>query len=156
VKVWQSRVATLEKAIGGLAFVRFLTCCLLILVSTISAGVVDWHVLSEGGVKTTSQTCVISGSIGQTAVGWISADSSRVHQGYWQRFYLCGDCNGDEVINISDAVHLIAYIFSGGPPPWPYAAGDVNCDGTVNISDAVYLIAYIFIDGPVPCAECGY
>ena len=68
--------------------------------------------------------------------------------------YVCGDANGDGTVNISDAVYLIAYIFSGGPAPNPLAAGDANCSGSVNISDAVYLIAYIFSGGPQPCAGC--
>jgi hypothetical protein len=68
--------------------------------------------------------------------------------------YLCGDANGDATVNISDAVSLIAYIFSGGPAPSPPIAGDANCDQTVNISDAVYLIAYIFSGGPAPGAGC--
>jgi len=57
---------------------------------------------------------------------------------------LRGDCNGDENINISDAVYIINYAFSGGPAPNPLEAGDVNCDEAVNVSDAVYLINYAF------------
>jgi hypothetical protein len=68
--------------------------------------------------------------------------------------YVCGDANGSATVNISDAVSLIAYIFSGGAAPSPLLAGDANCDGTVNISDAVYLIAYIFSAGAAPCAGC--
>ncbi|MFH2057238.1 MAG: dockerin type I repeat-containing protein, partial [bacterium] len=62
-----------------------------------------------------------------------------------------GDCNGDCLVNITDAVYLIQYIFSGGGEPLPYRAGDVNCDGVVNITDAVYIIQYIFSYGPEPC-----
>jgi hypothetical protein len=68
--------------------------------------------------------------------------------------FIRGDANGDAAIDISDAVYLIAYIFSGGPAPNPLLAGDANCDSTVDISDAVYLIAYIFSGGPEPCAGC--
>jgi hypothetical protein len=64
--------------------------------------------------------------------------------------YICGDANDDAAINISDAVYLIAYIFSGGRAPIPNAAGDANCDTAVNISDAVFLIAYIFSGGSTP------
>ena len=67
---------------------------------------------------------------------------------------LCGDADGSESVDISDAVYLIAYIFSGGPAPIPLASGDASCDGAVDISDAVYLIAYIFSGGPEPCAGC--
>jgi hypothetical protein len=62
-----------------------------------------------------------------------------------------GDANCDGTIDISDAVYLIAFIFSGGPAPFTQTAGDANCDGAVDISDAVYLIAYIFSGGPAPC-----
>lgn len=68
--------------------------------------------------------------------------------------YLCGDADGNDIVNISDAVFLISYIFGGGPPPDPFDAGDVDCNEIVNISDVVYLIAYIFGGGPGPCAEC--
>ncbi len=67
---------------------------------------------------------------------------------------VCGDANGDGGVDISDAVYLIAYIFSGGPAPSPYSTGEVNCDGSIDISDAVYLISYIFSGGPAPCAGC--
>ena len=62
-----------------------------------------------------------------------------------------GDADNSGAINISDAVYLIAFIFSGGPASVPVAAaGDANCDGMGNISDAVFLIAYIFSGGPQP------
>ena len=68
--------------------------------------------------------------------------------------YVCGDADANGIVNISDAVYLIQYIFSGGPAPNPLLAGDANCDQVVNISDAVYLITYIFSHGPAPCAGC--
>ena len=68
--------------------------------------------------------------------------------------YVCGDANGDGTANISDAVFMIAYIFSGGDAPDPLLSGDANCDGSSNISDAVYMITYIFSGGPSPCANC--
>ena len=64
--------------------------------------------------------------------------------------YVCGDASGNGTVNISDAVYLIAFIFSGGSAPSPLLAGDANCSGSVNISDAVYLIAYIFSGGSSP------
>ncbi len=62
------------------------------------------------------------------------------------------DNNGDGMVNISDAVWMINYVFTGGPPPLPYPMnGDSNCDGGINISDAVWLINYVFTGGPPPC-----
>lgn len=67
---------------------------------------------------------------------------------------LCGDANSSASIDVSDAVFLIAYIFSGGIAPDPKSNGDPTCDGSVDISDVVSLIAYIFSGGPPPCASC--
>lgn len=69
--------------------------------------------------------------------------------------YICGDANADELVNITDAVYLIQYIFSGGAEPNPYMSGDANCDEIVNITDAVYLIQYIFSGGYTPCDPSG-
>jgi hypothetical protein len=64
-----------------------------------------------------------------------------------------GDADNSGMINISDAVYIIAYIFAGGQSPDPIEAGDANCDGICNISDSVYLIAYIFSGGAAPCTK---
>jgi hypothetical protein len=68
--------------------------------------------------------------------------------------YTGGDANTDAAVDISDAVYLISYIFSGGPAPNPLLSGDANCDSTVDISDVVYLISYIFSGGAAPCEGC--
>jgi hypothetical protein len=69
----------------------------------------------------------------------------------------CGDANNDGGYDISDAVFLIGYIFSGGPAPGDCncanCLGDANGDGGVDISDAVYLIGYIFSGGPAPTCQ---
>ncbi len=65
--------------------------------------------------------------------------------------YLCGDANGDLLINIGDAVFLITFIFKGGDAPVPMESGDANCDLGTNIGDAVYLVNHIFNGGPSPC-----
>jgi hypothetical protein len=67
---------------------------------------------------------------------------------------MCGDANGDDQINVGDAVYLISYVFKGGPPPDPICVGDANADGDPNVGDAVYLIAYVFKGGPPPEEGC--
>jgi Dockerin type I domain/Pregnancy-associated plasma protein-A len=69
--------------------------------------------------------------------------------------YICGDSSGDEIVNVSDAVWIINYVFVGGDPPSPLESGDVNCDGTCNVSDAVWIINYVFVGGNEPCDENG-
>ncbi len=65
---------------------------------------------------------------------------------------LCGDANGDGLVNVSDAVWLIDYInITGSPGPQPVlSCGDANTDRDVNISDAVWIINNLFADGPPP------
>lgn len=63
---------------------------------------------------------------------------------------IAGDADGSGVVNITDAVYLISFIFGGGPAPDPLSRGDADCNGIINISDAVFLIAYIFGGGDEP------
>jgi hypothetical protein len=65
--------------------------------------------------------------------------------------FVAGDADGNEVIDIDDAMFLMRYIFANSPPPSPLTAGDADCSGMVDIDDVVYLIAFIFNDGPEPC-----
>lgn len=69
----------------------------------------------------------------------------------WQ----CGDTDGSGGIDIDDVVHLINYIFAGGPAPEPLESGDADCSGGVDIDDVVYLINYIFAGGFAPCDPDG-
>jgi hypothetical protein len=57
---------------------------------------------------------------------------------------LCGDANDDDLVNISDAVLMINYIFSGAQLETELCICDVNADDVVNITDVVFLIYYIF------------
>ncbi len=84
----------------------------------------------------------------------VKSDTTDIIMTVAQPPYACGDADNSSSIDISDAVFLIGYIFSGGPAPSPLIAGDGNCDQAVDISDAVYLISYIFGGGPAPCATC--
>jgi hypothetical protein len=68
--------------------------------------------------------------------------------------FICGDADGSGEVDIDDAVYLISYIFSGGPPPDPPEAGDADCSGDSDIDDVVYIIQYIFAGGPAPCDAC--
>ena len=57
----------------------------------------------------------------------------------------------DANVNVTDVIHLINYLFKGGPPPQPISAcGDVQCDGNVNVTDAIFMINYLFKGGPPP------
>jgi len=63
---------------------------------------------------------------------------------------LCGDTNGDGVIDLGDVLHLVAYLYKGGPVPDPLGAADVDCDGKVDLGDVLYVINYLYKGGPAP------
>jgi hypothetical protein len=66
--------------------------------------------------------------------------------------FLRGDADHDGIVNVSDVVYLISYLFKRGPVPIPGTiVGDANCDGKVTIADVVYLVSYLIKHGPVPC-----
>lgn len=71
------------------------------------------------------------------------------------RSYKCGDTNADWLINVSDAVYIINYVFAGGNPPDPLESADPICDSEVNVSDAVWIINYVFAGGNAPCDTDG-
>ncbi len=67
--------------------------------------------------------------------------------------YLCGDFDGDELINILDVVYMIDYVYKNGIVPEPLERVNANGDGAVNILDIVYLVNKIYKNGPDPhCA----
>jgi hypothetical protein len=66
-----------------------------------------------------------------------------------------GDVNVDGVLNASDIIYLVNYVFKGGPAPLPCAAaGDVNCDGQVSSADIIRDVLYIFKGFDPPCDVC--
>ncbi len=69
-----------------------------------------------------------------------------------------GDANTDGVVNIADAVFVLAHLFAHGAVPPCRDAADANDDGTVNIADAIRVLGHLFGGtGPLPepFAACG-
>jgi hypothetical protein len=58
--------------------------------------------------------------------------------------YICGDADGNELINIDDCVFITSYLFQSGPTPTPYDAGDVDSIAGISINDVQFLFDYIF------------
>jgi hypothetical protein len=63
-----------------------------------------------------------------------------------------GDADGNEVLNVSDIVYLIQFVFGTGNPPTPFAlcSGDADVNCVVNVSDIVYMIQFVFGTGSAP------
>jgi hypothetical protein len=65
--------------------------------------------------------------------------------------FINGDASGNGTVNILDITFLIAYLYKGGPAPYPPTAGDAQCNGVVNILDVTYIIGFLYKSGPSPC-----
>jgi hypothetical protein len=69
-----------------------------------------------------------------------------------------GDANADSTTDISDAIGILSFLFTGGKAPPCQKAADITDDGTLDISDGVALLSHLFLGGkapPEPFAECG-
>lgn len=58
-----------------------------------------------------------------------------------------GDANGSGGIDISDPIHILVFLFGGGPSPSCPAAADANASGNVDIADAAFLLDVLFSSG---------
>lgn len=72
-----------------------------------------------------------------------------------------GDCNGDSVFDIADAITVLGFLFPGPTPPTlgcPDAC-DGNDDGALDIADAIRLLSALFgnptVPLPMPYGVCG-
>ncbi len=119
---------------------------------------INWDVIASGGGPMSSTNFVLDGTLGQPIAGESSSPNFALNAGYWQNFaaadFICGDVDGSNQIDITDAVFLVNYIFASGAAPDPLERGDVDCSNQIDITDAVYLVNYIFASGAAPCAAC--
>ena len=70
-----------------------------------------------------------------------------------------GDANSDGVVDVSDSVFLLAYLFLGGKSPTCADAADSDDSGTLSLTDAVFVTSFLFLgSGPPPApgpSSCG-
>ncbi|MEM7263902.1 MAG: hypothetical protein AAF488_18085 [Planctomycetota bacterium] len=67
-------------------------------------------------------------------------------------FFIRGDVNMDQLIDLGDVIFHLNYTFVSGPLPACEDAGDANDDGHTDVSDAIYLLDFMFSLGPNPTA----
>jgi dockerin type I repeat protein len=56
-----------------------------------------------------------------------------------------GDANFDGVVNISDAIFNLTYLFLGGTGPPCEDAADADDNGKIEITDAVRILNHLFL-----------
>ena len=138
-----------------LLFVGLLS--LLLLVYALSYGanykmICDDLDQTGGKGSSTNYKLMVSAGGQSSPIGSGRSTNYKLMAGYvGATFVQRGDATANGVIDISDLVYLLNYLFIYGPEPIPLEAGDVNCDGIVDASDVVYLLNYLFVHGPQPC-----
>jgi hypothetical protein len=83
------------------------------------------------------------------SAGWGSLESQA--REFRIASYICADMDSSGNPDIADVTVLIAYLYLGGPPPYPPGTGSVDCEEGIDIADLTTLIAYLYLDGPPPC-----
>ncbi len=85
----------------------------------------------------------IEGELHQYSDGYIETDAITL--------FMCGDANGDRVINLSDVIYLANYLLkSGDPPSDPTCRANANGDTVINLGDVIFLANYLLKGGPAP------
>jgi len=72
--------------------------------------------------------------------------------------FVRGDSNLDGALDVSDAIHMLRFLFLGGVDLTCRAAADVDDNGANQLSDSVGLLHYLFLGGLPPQApwpSCG-
>jgi hypothetical protein len=67
-----------------------------------------------------------------------------------------GDCNNDHIMDLTDAVFLLGYLFQGGMRPSCLSACDSNDDGVADLSDAITSLAFLFLGDTAPPPPHGF
>ncbi len=62
-------------------------------------------------------------------------------------FLRVGDTNSDGMLNIADAIALLAHLFAAGKAPACRKAADANDDNSLDIADAIVVLGYLFNNG---------
>ena len=69
-----------------------------------------------------------------------------------QPTFIRGDCNGDDLVGIADAISGLLWLFAGGLAPDCEKSCDTNDDGMVQIVDMINLLSYLFVANQTPPA----
>jgi subtilisin family serine protease len=94
----------------------------------------------------------VTGKCTQLGHGRVNAQDAVLFT--MQGMYVAGDANGDEVVDVADAIYLLNYLYKSGSAPEPPASGDANADCVIDVEDAIYLLNYLYKTGSPPQQGC--
>lgn len=64
--------------------------------------------------------------------------------------FIRGDANSDCSVDITDAVYVLNFLFTGGETPQCMDAADTNDTGAVDITDGIFLLGFLFLGTAPP------
>jgi len=64
--------------------------------------------------------------------------------------FVRGDTDASGVVNLTDAVAVLLYLFSGGREPACFDAADSDDNGQLQLTDAVRILGWLFLGGTSP------
>jgi len=72
--------------------------------------------------------------------------------------FVRGDADDNGIINLTDAIFNLNYLFSGGAEPTCQDSADADNNGSLQLTDGVFILMFLFSGGaspPDPGVECG-
>ena len=72
--------------------------------------------------------------------------------------FIRGDPDNSGIVNLTDAVFILSFLFLGGELPTCFDASDADDNGVVQLTDGIFLLNYLFLGGrppPDPYPRCG-
>ena len=72
--------------------------------------------------------------------------------------FIRGDPDHSGIVNMTDAVFILSFLFLGGESPTCFDASDTDNNGIVQLTDGIFLLNYLFSGGrppPAPYPRCG-
>lgn len=110
----------------------------------------------------TSKSQVINNLVtflGEPLVPSFSAEGKELCGELSGRPFVRGDSDADNMLNITDGIVILNFLFLGTVTPPCEKAADVDDSGGVNISDGVMVFNFLFTGGPPPrppSPDCGF
>jgi len=89
---------------------------------------------------------------------WVASPATGGSPGTTRPVFLRGDANFDGMVNLSDGIFTLAYLFQGGAEPRCLDATDSDDNGKLDLTDVIFTLTFLFQGGaspPAPFPENG-
>ncbi len=96
------------------------------------------------GVREPRDGTPLSGLEISTIARWIQEGAKESHR------LVRGDFNGDDVLDITDPIGTLFFLFQGGPQPLCEEVADADASGIADVTDAIFVLDHLFQGGTGP------